>query len=87
MARNEFGPHYGCCGWVPGSFELRSCDFGAASGIDLLSVRSLFSLFSLDLAEFATGEIIAPSQKWYLVSVGRMMQTYNLANPHAKMPA
>jgi hypothetical protein len=39
------------------------------------------------MAEFATGEIIAPAQKWYPVSVGRMMQTYNLANLHAKMPA
>jgi hypothetical protein len=38
---------------------LWACDFGAASGIDLLAVRSLFSLFGLHLAEFATREIIA----------------------------
>jgi hypothetical protein len=49
----------GRCGWVLGSFDLRACDFGAASGIDLLAVRSLFSLFGLHLAEFATREIIA----------------------------
>jgi hypothetical protein len=57
--RNEFGPHYGRCGWVLSSFNLRSCDFGAAGRIDLFAVRSLFSLFSLHLAKFATREIIA----------------------------
>jgi hypothetical protein len=48
--RNEFGPHYGRCGWVLGSFGLRARDFGAASGIDLLGVRSVLSLFGILLA-------------------------------------
>lgn len=56
--RNEFGPNYGCCGWVLGSVDLRECDFGAASSIDLLAVRSLFSVFSVHLAEFPPKEIM-----------------------------
>jgi hypothetical protein len=59
MARNEFGPHYRSCGWVLGDSGLWACDFGAAGGIDLLAVRSLFTLFSLHLAELATREIMA----------------------------
>ena len=62
MARNEFGPHYRSCGWVLGDSGLWACDFGAASGIDLLAVRGLFSLFGLHLAEFPTKEIMVGSR-------------------------
>jgi hypothetical protein len=62
MARNEFGPHYGRCGWILGDSGLWACDFGAASGIDLLAVRGLFSLFGLHLAEFPTQEIMVGSR-------------------------
>ena len=55
----NFGPHRGRRGWVLGGFGLRACDFGAGSSIDLLAVRSLFSLFSFHLAKLATREVIA----------------------------
>jgi hypothetical protein len=64
----------GRCGWVPGSFDLRACDSGAAAVLIFLLFAGS-SLFSLHLAECATRGIIATAQMSYSVSVGRMMQT------------
>jgi len=49
-------------GVVAGDIRRWACHFGSGSGADLLAVRSLFGLFGLHLAEFATKEMMVGSR-------------------------
>jgi hypothetical protein len=59
MGRSEVDKHYGRRCRLLGNIHLWACHFGSGSGADLLAGRSLFGLFGLHLAEFATKEIMA----------------------------